>query len=202
MSPFTAPSDEAVVAVAKSAVLAIPNLTSLSAMLPPLWPSPEAMLTPEARSTGEPCCSAAATITEAGDEQRCHGREHRPRVPARDDHPPEHEHLGDRDQQQREHLDEVREPVRVLERRRRVGVVEAAAVHREVLDRLLRGDGPARDRLRRALQRARRRMAVERLRHALPGEDRCQDERQGQQDVDERAVEVDPEVAELAARAP
>jgi hypothetical protein len=46
---------------------------------------------------------------EAGDEERRHRGEDRERVPARRQHPPEHEDLRHRDQEQREHLDEVRE---------------------------------------------------------------------------------------------
>ena len=81
---------------------------------------------------------------------------------------------------QREHLEEVRQPVRVLERHRRVGVVEAAAVHREVLDRLEQRDRPAGDRLGRTLERRRGRVTVERLRHALRDEDDRQHERERQ----------------------
>ena len=57
--PLTEPFEAFVVAVAQSAVLAMPKRTSLSDMLPPLWPSPCVMFTPDARSTCEPCCSAA-----------------------------------------------------------------------------------------------------------------------------------------------
>ncbi len=106
-----------------------------------------------------------------------------------------------RDQQDREHLEEVREARRVLERHGRVRVVEAAAVRPELLDRDLRRGRAARDRLLRALERRRRRVAVEGLRHALRDQDHREDHGERQQDVDERPVEVAPEVAELAARA-
>ena len=99
-----------------------------------------------------------------------------------------------------EHLEEVREPVRVLERDGRVRVVEAAAVRAELLDRDLRGDRAARDRLMRALQRRRGRVTVERLRHALPDQQHGEHDRERQKDVDERPVEVAPEVPELVAR--
>jgi hypothetical protein len=56
--PLTEPLEASVVAVAQSAVLAMPKRTSLSCMFPPLWPCPCVMLTPEARSTGDACCSA------------------------------------------------------------------------------------------------------------------------------------------------
>ena len=56
--PLTEPLDTSVVAVAQSAVLAIPKRTSLSVMLPPDWLALFVMFTPELRSTAEPCCSA------------------------------------------------------------------------------------------------------------------------------------------------
>ncbi len=66
---------------------------------------------------------------------------------------PERAGQRDRDQQQQEDLEQVAERVRVLERVRGVGVVEATAVGAELLDRLLRGDRPAGDRLVLAEQR-------------------------------------------------
>ena len=122
-------------------------------------------------------------------------------MPASADDPSEHDHLRDRNQQQRQQLDEVRQAGRVLERDGRVGVVEAASVHREVLDRLLGSNRPARDCLRRALQGRGRGVAAEYLRHALRDQNHGEDDADRQQDVDERAVEVDPEVPELAAGA-
>ena len=58
--PLTEPFDAFVVTTAQSDVLAMPKRTSLSAMLPPLWPWPWVMFTPEARRTCEPCCSAGS----------------------------------------------------------------------------------------------------------------------------------------------
>ena len=55
---------------------------------------------------------------DADREDREHRGEHHPAVPAGRDHLPEHEDLPRRDQQDREHLEEVRQAVRVLERDR------------------------------------------------------------------------------------
>ena len=78
--PLTEPFEASVVAVAQSAVLAMPKRTSLSAMLPPLWPCPCVMFTPESRSTCEPCCSAGSAIADADREHREHRGEHQPGV--------------------------------------------------------------------------------------------------------------------------
>ena len=66
--------------------------------------------------------------------------------------------------------------VRVLERDGGVRVVEAAAVRPELLDRDLRGDRAARDRLLRALERRGGRRAVERLDDA-PGDEHDREHR-------------------------
>ena len=91
--------------------------------------------------------------------------------------------------------------VRVLERVRRVGVVGAAAVLAELLDRLLAGDRTAGDRLRGDLRRLvdgrRDGVAVEVLHDALAHEHDAEDERDRQQDAHDGAGEVDPEVAEV-----
>ena len=74
----------------------------------------------------------------------------------------------ERDQQEREDLEQVRERRRVLERVRRVGVEGAAAVRAELLDRLLARERPAGDRLRRRpASVSRLGEAVEALDHAL-----------------------------------
>ncbi len=138
---------------------------------------------------------------DADREDREHRGEHHPRMPARQHDLPEHEHLRRRDQEDRQHLEEVREAVRVLERHCGVRVVVPAAVRPQLLDRDLRCDGTAGDRLVRPLQRRRRRVRVEGLRHTLRDEQHTEDDREGQQDVDERAIEVAPEVPEAVARA-
>ena len=56
--PLTEPFDASLVATVQIVELAWPKRTSLSDMLPPDWPWPCVMLTPELRSTCEPCCSA------------------------------------------------------------------------------------------------------------------------------------------------
>ena len=159
------------------------------------------MFTPELRSTCEPCCSAGRLTADADREDREHRGEHHPAVPASRDHLPEHEDLSRRDQQDRQHLEEIRQAVRILEGVGRVRVVVPAAVRPELLHRDLRRDRAARDRLLSALKRRRRRVRVERLRYALRDQNRGEDHAERQQDVGQRPVEVDPEVADVAPRA-
>ena len=114
---------------------------------------------------------------------------------------------------------------RVLVGMRRIGVEEAAAVGAELLDRLLRGDGPQRQGLllrRGALHDGAAGLVIhgiagrielwllvgegleggdvlvgaEVLHHALPHEQDRQHGRDRQQDVERRAGDVDPEVAD------
>ena len=73
----------------------------------------------------------------------------------------EHERFGE----------EVRERRRVLERVRRVGIEEAAAIRPDLLDGLLRGDRTLRDRLRGAFDRLGDRVGMEVLDHALRAEE-------------------------------
>jgi hypothetical protein len=68
----------------------------------------------------------------------------------------------------RDHLHEIRQRRRVLERMRRIGIEEAAAIGAEHLDRDLRGDRAHRDGLLGALKRGRIHVRAERLRDALP----------------------------------
>ena len=137
---------------------------------------PCVMFTPEARSTCEPCCSDGQRDRDADHEDGEHRREDHPGVAPRQHHLPEHEHLRRRDQQDREHLEEVREPVRVLERHGRVRVVEAAAVRAELLDRDLRArPGRARSSARRPRASCAVAWPCERLRHALREQDHRED---------------------------
>jgi ribosomal protein S15P/S13E len=76
------------------------------------------------------------------DEHDRHRGQHRPALARVADHLAEGVAQRRRDQQDRQHLQEVGQRRRVLERMRRVGVEEAAAVGAELLDRLLRGDRP------------------------------------------------------------
>ena len=167
-------------------------------MLPPLWPCPWVMLTPELRSTGEPCCSAGrltatpmAKIANiaANTIQAC--RRAATIFPNMNTCAAGISRIG-------QHLEEVREPVRVLERDGGVRVVEAAAVRPQLLDRDLRAR-PGRARSSGARPGASSRSRGRRRSATTPCEieDRAaSDDRERQQDVDERAVEVDPEVAE------
>ena len=88
---------------------------------------------------------------EGTEEQRNeddeHGGEQRPALPAVADHAPEGVAERRRDQQDREHLEEVRERRRVLERVRGVHVEEPASVGAELLDGDLARGRPERDRL-------------------------------------------------------
>jgi transposase len=77
------------------------------------------------------------------------------------------EDQGCRDQEHREHLDEVREARWVLERVRGVGIEDAATVGAEQLDRFLRGDRPHRDRLCEALDPVEAQVVREVLNRAL-----------------------------------
>jgi hypothetical protein len=72
-----------------------------------------------------------------------HGREQRPALAPRADQAAVGRGERERDRQQGQRLQEVGDRVGVLVRVGRVGVVEAAAVGAELLDRLLGGDRPA-----------------------------------------------------------
>ena len=80
-----------------------------------------------------------------------------------------------------DHLDEVGQRRRVLERVGGVGVQEAAAVVAELLDDLLGGDRADGDRLLGALERGRGWRAVQGLGHALPDEEDGDDHRDRQE---------------------
>ncbi len=79
---------------------------------------------------------------------------------------------------------------------RGIGVEEAAAVRAQLLDGLLRGHRPLRNRLSRPFNRGRLRVAIPVLDDALRGEQQGGNERDRQQEVDGRAGHVDPEVAD------
>ena len=57
---LTEPFEASLVDTVQFSDAAIPKRISLSDMLPPLEPLPCVMLTPELRSTAEPCCSAGS----------------------------------------------------------------------------------------------------------------------------------------------
>ncbi len=134
--------------------------------------------------------------TDAGDEQHAHRGEDRPALTLVAHHAAEH--VGHRcaEREDREHLNEVRQRGRVLERMRGVGVEEAAAVGAEHLDRDLRGDRADRDGLLGAFERGRLDVRSERLRDALPDEEQREDDADRQQHVERAARDIDPEIAD------
>ena len=137
---------------------------------------------------------------DAGDEQHAHDGEDRPALALVADHAAEH--VGERgaDREDRDHLHEVRQRGRVLERMRGIGVEEAAAIGAEHLDRDLRGDRADRDGLLGAFQRRRIDIGAERLRHALPDQEQRVDDADRQQDVERAAGDIDPEIADRLHR--
>ncbi len=84
----------------------------------------------------------------------------------------------------------------------RVGVEEAATVRAQHLDRLLRGDRPLRDELLEPLDASHLGVGVEVLWHALPDEEERKDDADRQQDVEDAARQIHPEVAEVPPAAP
>ncbi len=79
-----------------------------------------------------PCCD---------DEQNRHRREHRPPLAHVAHDPAECETQAGGNQENREHFQEIRDRVRVLERMRGIRVQEAATVGAKLLDRFLRRNG-------------------------------------------------------------
>ena len=136
----------------------------------------------------------------AGDEQHAHDGEDGPALTLVADHAAEH--IGERraEREDREHLDEIRQRGRVLERMRGIGIEEAAAIGAEHLDGDLRGDRPDRDGLLGAFQRGGLDIGAERLRHALPDQEDRVDDADRQQDVERAARDIDPEIADGLAR--
>ena len=171
---LTAPVDVPVVEAANRPDVAVPKRTSLPSMLPPTAP-----IACELR-----VAAVLEVHREAGgaDPDREHDREQHPALALVLDEPPVGVGERERDHQEDEDLEQVREPVRVLERMRGVGVVGAAAVLAELLDRLLARDRAAGDRLRRRPARVVRvGEAVEVLDDALAREHDRDDDRERQQ---------------------
>ena len=154
-----------------------------------------------------------------------HGPPHRPAVALVLDHAPEVVGQPARDQEDRQHLDEVGKRRRVLVRVRGVGVHEAAAVGAEHLDRHLRGHRPLGDGLSLNALRLRHRVPLgildgfagivllghvgrvgvqdlgcligfEVLDHALRHQEHGIDDADGQQHVQGDAHDIGPEVAD------
>ncbi len=134
---------------------------------------------------------------EQADREDHHRRVEGPALAAVADHAAELRRRGGGDQQDEDHLDEVRELGRVLEREGAVDVEEAAAVGAELLDRDLRCGRPPGEGLIESAQAGEADIGREVLDHALGDQDQGPDRRERQQDVEERAGDVPPEVAEL-----
>ena len=100
---------------------------------------------PAPSSAGLPACSAAIAPTRQRHEDHEHRGQQRPALARVADHRAERVAERRRNQQDRQHLEEVRQRRRVLERMRRVDVEEPAAVGAELLDRDLAGGGSQRD---------------------------------------------------------
>ena len=180
------------VAVAKSAVPARPNRTSLPSIEIPEVPV----------RSGFPASSARVQRREGPEEDDEHHAVEDVPLPPVADGLAEHERGGSRDEEDQEDLEEVGEGVRVLEGVGGVRVEEPAAVGPELLDRLLRGDRAHRDRLRGAVGRD---VRVEVLDDTLGGENEGGDEREGEEKSENDAGQIDPEVADpvrLAAGEP
>ena len=139
---------------------------------------------------------------DAGDEEDAHRGEDRPALALVADHAAED--VGERgaEREDRDHLQEVRDRGRVLERMRGVDVEEAAAVGAEHLDRDLRGDRAGGDGLAGAFEGGRLDRAGERLRHAEEDQDERENDADGQQHEEGDPGQVHPEVADASAPRP
>ena len=137
---------------------------------------------------------------DAGKEQHAHGGEDRPALALVADHAAEHLVSAAPIAKIEIICTKFDERGRVLERMRRVGVEEAAAVGAEHLDRDLRGDRPERDGLLGAFERRRLDIGAERLRHALPDQEQRVDDADRKQDVERAAGDIDPEIADRPRR--
>ena len=104
---LTEPLEAAVVAVAQSAELAMPKRVSFPSMFPPACSGPAGVSSPSPARTGVPACSWPHGQDQERDQQDHHGRQKRPALPRVSDHPPEREAERRREQQDRQHLEEV-----------------------------------------------------------------------------------------------
>ena len=133
---------------------------------------------------------------EAGCKQDVHGGEDGPAVAGRAGHAAERVGESGGDDEDGEHLQEVRERRGVFEGVGAVGVEEAAAVGAEHLDGFLRSDGALADGLGLAFEGMRDGVGVQVLGDALGDQEQRVDDAGGQQDVEQGAGGVDPEVAD------
>ena len=139
---------------------------------------------------------------DADQEHHAHDSEDGPALPLVADHAAEHVGQAGADGEDQQDLDEVGQRVGVLERMRRVGVEEAAAVGAQDLDDFLRSNRALCDDLLGAFQRGRLGIGAQVLRHALPNEHQSDNDRDRQQDVEHAAGQIDPEIAQGLHRAP
>ena len=135
-------------------------------------------------------------------EQDHHRGEDRPALPGVPDRLAERPGQPRAEREDRQHLDEVRDVAGVLERMRRIGVEEAAAIGAEHLDRDLRRDRAERDDLLRAFHRRRGDRAGERLRDAERDQHQRIDDADRQQDVERDPGQIGPEIADAVRLAP
>ena len=137
---LTAPHDAAVVEFANTAVCAMPKRTSLPSMLPPELPAVAACDRAGLGEVGVADVLERVDRRHADREQDRHRGQEHPPLPGVARELPDHVRKARGNQQDREDLQQVGERRGVLERMRRVGVEEAAAVGAELLDRLLGRD--------------------------------------------------------------
>jgi len=102
-----------------------------------------------------------------GDEHHQHRPQHGVPLSGIADRPAKRQTQRGGDQQHRQHLHEVRQRRRILERMRRVGVKQPSAVDAEHFDSFLRRDGSHRQRLLHPLKRSEGQIRAEVLRYAL-----------------------------------
>ncbi len=193
---LTDPVDVPVVDAANRPDAAGPKRVSLPSMFPPDWLAVTAASAPRAVSLGLPPVSNTMATSRRRQPQAEHGRQHHVALAPVLGQDPVHPGEGEGEGEEHPDLGHVGDRVGVLERVRRVGVVGAAAVLADLLDRLLAGDGPAGDRLLAALDGGDRPGAVEVLDHALADQEQRADEGEGEQDPGAHAHQVDPEVAD------
>jgi len=118
------------------------------------------------------------------------------------DHAAEHVSQRRGDREDRDHLQEIRQGSRVLERMCGIGVKKTATVGAEHLDRDLRGDRPDRDGLFRAFERCRVDVGAERLGHALPDQDQRKRYADRNEEVERATGDIDPEITDAARGVP
>ena len=146
------------------------------------------------------------------DHERHHDAEDHPGVPHLLEHPPEHQHQGERKEAHIHHGEEVAPGAGVLEGMCRVGAEEAAAVGAQVLDGDDGRHGAATDLLgirlaavvvahRSRFERGHVGRRLERHRHAVGQEDHAHDQAGRQEHVDDDAPHVDVEVAHVGVAA-